>query len=112
MTNKIVNGDYALCSDSNDLQQVEYLDEVIQMAKMLLVTHRGKFYPNKNFGSFLTSNLPYPSDEYALAYSRLALEGLDGVEVSSAHIENDVLYVNLTINSEEKQVIQNLENYI
>lgn len=110
MTNKIVNGDYA--PTENGLETVEYYDEVLQMAKMLLVTQRGRFYPNKNFGSFLKADLPYPSDEYALAYTRLALEGLDGVQVSSAHIDNGVLYASLIINSEEKQVIQNLEDYI
>ncbi len=112
MTDKIENGDYVVCSDAADLVSVEYIDEVLQMAKMLLVTQRGKFYPNKDFGSYLKGDLPFPSDEYALAYARLALERLDGVEVSRARVENNILYVDLTINSKEKQVIQNLEDYI
>lgn len=112
MTEKIVNGDYVKCAQNNGLEQVEYIDEIVQVAKMLLVTQRGRFYPNKDFGTYLKNDLPYPQDEYALAYARLALESLDGVFVSSAHVDNGKITVDLTINSQKKQVEQNFENYI
>lgn len=112
MTEKIVNGDYIMMNDSDNIQSVEYIDEVIQTIKMLLVTQRGKFYPNKDFGSLLKQSLPQPSEEYALAYARQALEGLDGVFVNTVRVDNGTIYLNVSINSEEKQVIQQIENYI
>lgn len=112
MTEKIINGDYILADGKDNVQSVEYIDEIIQTIKMLLVTRRGRFYPNKDFGSLLQSNLPQPSDEYALAYARQALEGLDGVFVSTARVDNGVIYLDVIINSEEKQVIQQIGNYI
>lgn len=112
MTDKIVNGDYVLSGDSNGLEQVDYIDEVVQNARILLYTQRGRFYPNKNFGSYLGSALPQPSDEYALAYARMALEGLDGVFVDSARVQNGIIYVDMTVNKGKVQVIQKIEDYI
>lgn len=112
MTEKIVNGDYALADDGIGLQMADYMDEIVQTIKMLLVAPRGRFYPNKDFGSLLQANLPHPSEEYALAYARQALESLDGVFVDSARVENGAIYLGITINSEEKQVILQIGNYI
>lgn len=112
MTEKIANGDYVMQDNSDNVQSVEYIDEVVQAIKMRLVAQRGKFYPNKDFGSFLRQELPQPEEEYALAYARQALEGLDGVFVSSARLEDGTIYLGVAINAKEMQVIQQIENYI
>lgn len=112
MTQRILNGDYVKDIDTQGLQTVEYMDELVQVIKMLLITHRGQFYPNKDFGSMLRCELPAPAQEYALAYARQALEGLDGVFVRSANVQNGIIIVDLVINGEEKQVEQSFEDYI
>lgn len=111
MTDKIINGDYA--RDNNDgLQTIDYIDEVLQNVKILLTAGRGKFYPNKNFGSMLDRELRKPINETALAYSRLAVEDMDGVFISSAQVASDSVIIDLTINGEEKQVKYKIGNYI
>lgn len=112
MTDKITNGDYILLDNNAGLDSVEYIDEIVQNARILLYTHRGRFYPNKDFGSLLRNDLPSPSDEYALCYARMALEGLDGVFVDSARVDDNTMYVDLSINKRKVQVIQRFDSYI
>lgn len=108
MTNIIVNGDYV--KQNNSLRQIEYIDELLQNAKLLLTASRGHFYPNKNFGSAIREISQEPKAEYALAYARQALDQLDGVCVKSAELNNARWCFTLDINGEERQVTVELEN--
>lgn len=55
MTNKIIDGDYVKSNGAARLQTVDYIDEVLQNAKIILTARRGKFYPNKDFGSLIST---------------------------------------------------------
>ena len=55
MTNKIIDGDYVKSNGAARLQTVDYIDEVLQNAKIILTAHRGEFYPNKDFGSLIST---------------------------------------------------------
>lgn len=111
MTLKLVNGDYVK-DDNNKLEAIEYIDEVLQNATILLNANRGKFYPNKNFGSHIEKINSQPYDEYALAFARQALAVIDGVCVKSANRIGNLLTLDLTINNEERQVTLQLEDNI
>jgi hypothetical protein len=104
LTEKIINGDYVKNSATNSLDTVEYIEEVLQNVKIVLTAQRGKFYPNKNFGSRLGDIDCQPFCEYALAYANQALDEIDGVFVKNVvQKENQVIF-NITINDEERQV--------
>ena len=109
MSDRLIDGDYV--KENGALVQVDYIDEVLQNAKLLLKAIRGRFYPNKNFGSHIRENSDI-SAAYATAYARQALDSLDGVYVSSARRENSDIIIKLLINGEEREVSIALENNI
>lgn len=110
MTNKIVNGDYVI-SDGK-LSQTEYIDELLQNAKILLTASRGCFYPDKNFGSSIKRTVGRLSNQYALLLARQALDTLDGVYVKQAELNGSQLCFALEINDEERQVTLDFESNI
>lgn len=103
MTDKLQNGDY--CKTAEGLQQTEGVEALLQAATLALCACRGKFYPNKNFGSRLALIDKEPAALYAVAYAREALDGLDGVYVKNAVLENGVYKIQLWINDEEREVL-------
>ena len=103
MSNKIENGDYVK-TDNNSLERVELIDDVAQSAKVLLRAKRGEFYPDKNFGSRLSTVEGENANAYALEYARQALYELDGVFVLKAEAQGDTIDFTLLINNEERQV--------
>lgn len=109
MANLIINGDYV---KREDLMQIEGIEELLQNIKIVLRTSKGAFYPDKNFGSRINGISNVPIDEYAAAFAREALDGIDGVCVKAAHYQDNSLTVNLLINDEERQVSVNYEDYI
>lgn len=82
----------------------QYIDALVESAKVLLNAQRGNFYPNKNFGSLLKTVCRQPKDEYALAYARQALDSIDGVFVKSAICLDDKFVFDLLINNQQRQV--------
>lgn len=112
MTNTIgiFSGDYIKCSDKTDLERCEYIDEIVQNIRLVLTAKRGRFYPNKNFGSLLSKICDEPKNEYAAEFAAQALEQINGVFVKSASIKDNALFLNLTINGKERQVILKIEN--
>ncbi len=110
MTNKIVNGDYVI--SNGETERIEYIDELLQNAKILLTASRGCFYPDKDFGSSIKRTGRILTGEYELLYARQALDTLDGVYVNQAEIKNSQLCLTLEINDEERQVTLDLESNI
>ena len=65
---------------------------------------RGKFYPDKNFGSRIFETLT--NKRLMLSYIKMALSKIDGVYVKDmtyVPIEN-LITINVLINNEERQV--------
>lgn len=83
--------------------------EMAADAVMRLTARRGRFYPNKNFGTeFLPSCIP--TREWAMAYGRQALDDADGVYLKNAVVnKNEVTYF-LSINGIERQVTVKYDN--
>jgi phage baseplate assembly protein W len=112
LTQKIINGDYVKSQNGTALESVDYIDELLQSVRIILSAERGKFYPDKNFGSHLKNIANEPRTEYALAYARQAVDTLDGVFVKKAELVDGSMIFDLTINNEERQVSLDLENDI
>ena len=103
MSYKLNNGEYEKIG--GELITVEYIEALLQKAILLIKAQRGRFYPDKNFGSRLNEISREPFEEYAAAYIRQALYGLDGVYVKNVTKAAESLTVELMINDEEKEVI-------
>lgn len=112
MTNKITDGDYVKLPDSTNLQTVDYIDEVLQNIKIVLTAPRGSFYPNKNFGSLISTVVSKPINEYALCYARQALSDFDGVCVKSARVDENKIVFTVTVNETQREVSVDFENNI
>lgn len=102
-TYKLQSGDYVKKQNENDFETVEYIDEVVQAASMALKTQRGRFYPNKNFGSYIKTAINKDNNA-ALVYARQATEHIDGVYVKNAEVKNNGLFADLIINDVERSV--------
>lgn len=109
MASKLIDGDYRRDENGNAVT-VEYVDELLQNAFVTLSTRRGRFYPNKNFGSRIKESAELPREEYVFAYAVQALDKIDGVTVKSASVENGEARIKLTVNGLEKEVKVQLEN--
>lgn len=69
-----------------------------------LYTIRGRFYPDKNYGSQIRLAANMPREFYALCYARQALYNMNGVFVKSVHVSDDKYDFTILINDEERQV--------
>ncbi len=65
---------------------------------------RRKFYPNKNFGSFIKDINTEPYEQWALAFANQALDGLDGVYAVGVRSAQDGTVLKLMINRREYEV--------
>lgn len=75
---------------------------LLRDAALALIIPRGKFYPDKNFGSVVKYTEPIA---LTLARARQAVEHLDGVYVKSVEKRDDGLMVfNLSVNDVQRQV--------
>lgn len=77
------------------------IDELQRCAKIALITPKGSFYPDKNYGSKINYS---QNTALILAQARLAVSELDGVYVKSVEKTDGVIVFNLTVNDEERQV--------
>lgn len=111
MAYKLVNGDYIISPGKSTPDECFYIDELAQNAFVLLTTKRGKFYPNKDFGSLI-----YAIDEslkaaYLDAAARQAVDSLDGVYIKNVSYSGNDAVIVLTANDTERTVIiQNEDN--
>lgn len=103
-TYKLENGDYVKRDDTEDFQSVAFVDRLEQCMKTALQTQRGRFYPDKNFGSHIRSAVRSENAERVLAYARQTAECFDGVYVKEAVLENKKATVILIINGDERSV--------
>lgn len=119
MTQLLENGDYVMNSENDNFVMIDYIDELLQTAKINLTVRRGSFYPNKNFGSSIHLAVDKsPIEEYISAFARQALDCLDGVLVKSVELvdidgstdKNAIIH--LIINDEERQVSIKLEDNV
>lgn len=101
---KLENGDYVKTDDEKDFQTVEYIDEIVQTASLALKAQRGKFYPDKNFGSHIKNMIANENAERVLVWARQALDSIDGVYVKNALIKDKTLVADLIINNIERSV--------
>ncbi len=76
--------------------------EILLASVMALHTDRGRFYPNKDYGSGLRSS--GLSAEELLGCARQALYDFDGVYVKSARLDGGKAVFVLLINNREKEV--------
>ncbi|MBQ7202855.1 MAG: hypothetical protein IJS03_02425 [Eubacterium sp.] len=107
MADKLTNGDYTIVSGEKALEQIDYINELLQNAFVLLKAKRGRFYPNKDFGSLIYSLDTGNPEKYIEAFAQQALDKLDGVFVKSAVVDSQsgAILINLLINDTQGQVI-------
>ncbi len=105
MVAKLVDGDYVI--ENENIAQVDYIDEVLQNAFVGINAKRERFYPNKNFGSYiyLIENKSRPS--YALSYARQAVDLIDGVYIKSVCAFDNGYLFKIMINDEEREIFIN-----
>ena len=72
-------------------------------SRQLLNTGRGRFYPDKNFGSQLAL-LQSPINACAAAYAAQALAESDGIDIVDARQQGNTVVFYLNINGEEGRV--------
>ena len=110
MADKLTDGDYTLISGGHGLTQCDYIDELLQNACILLRARRGEFYPDKNFGSRISTIDKNPMNAYLLDYARQALDLVDGVYVKNAEFSDDGAVFDLIINDKERRLLINSED--
>lgn len=104
------NGDYVK-DENGELKSVEGTGELLQTVRVVLRTHRRRFYPDKSFGRRLLSSCE-PVEQYALEYARQALDGVSAVYVKSAERHGNGVVLTLIINNEERQVTMEIDEIL
>lgn len=110
MADKLVNGDYALISGTKNLQQCDYIDELMQRVYMIMNADRGRFYPDKNYGLKVLGANDKPESLYLQAYAQQAVDGLDGVYIKSAVKTQSDMRFTVIVNDTERTVRINENN--
>ena len=82
----------------------EKTTEIINLCRSAVFCEKGKFYPDKDFGSKIYE--AEENEKLMLSYIRMALSKLDGVYVKDIAYNSDehLITVNVLINNEERQV--------
>lgn len=94
MTKKSINGS----------ANADFTYDILCDVEAALNAVRGKFYPDKDYGSKIRSICEMPREFYALCYARQALYNMDGVFVKSVRLNGSGYDFTLRINDEERQV--------
>lgn len=78
--------------------------DIINLCRSAVYCEKGKFYPDKNFGSRIHESKD--NERLMLSFIRMALSKADGVYVKNVtYIKNDnLITVDVLINNEERQV--------
>lgn len=82
------------------------IEETLKNAVRCLTVKRGRFYPDKNFGSKIKIS---QNNAEILAYARQSVDGLDGVFVKSAVKNNNSVTFILTVDGKERSVIADFD---
>ncbi|MCM1285174.1 MAG: hypothetical protein NC213_08300 [Acetobacter sp.] len=89
-----------------------YLNEepynILQNALRAICCPRGKFYPDKNYGSKINASVSSLSDKQLLDYARQAVSDIDGVTVKSVDVGSKNIKFTILVNNERGQVSINL----
>ena len=104
MPQKLIDGDYARDEATGRVLRVEEIEALLQNAFCALNAKRGRFYPNKDFGSGIRELTAMPTEEHAFAFAVQALAGIDGVTVKSAAETQEGITLTLLLNQREGQV--------
>ncbi|MBQ9517426.1 MAG: hypothetical protein IJR60_05060 [Eubacterium sp.] len=112
MAYKLVDGDYVIAPGHTAPTECDYIDELAQNAMVVLGTKRSKFYPNKDFGSYIYITDMQPLLAYLDAAARQAVDPLDGVYIKSVSRSGQDTVIVLTANDTERTVIIKNENNI
>lgn len=103
MANKIENGDYVFTNGA--AEKARLMEQVLQDLRTALFCRRGRFYPNKEFGSTAAAAASsYPYHENLLAAARRCLEKYEGVLVKNAHFENGQARLTIVFYGQETEV--------
>lgn len=79
-------------------------EEILKNCIVAMKCPRGRFYPDKNFGSHILNSADKVLSDELLAYARQAVSEIDGVYVKSAQISSGNAVFTLLINDEQRQV--------
>lgn len=79
-------------------------DEILKNCIVAMKCPRGRFYPNKNFGSYILDEADKHFSDELLAYARQAVSEIDGVYVKSVDISGEKAVFTLIINDTQRQV--------
>lgn len=108
MVAKIENGDYMLRNHA--LNSANYYDALAQSARMLMIIPRGRYYPDKNFGSYLYSVSDLSFEDKLLTFARQALLEFDGVFVKSVSVSGSKITYVIVFDFGERTVSIDSEN--
>ncbi|MDE5669887.1 MAG: hypothetical protein K2I14_00260 [Eubacterium sp.] len=102
MTPEIYNGDYV--KNGKALKEIEHIDELLQNAALNIRAERGRFYPDKNFGShiFLSDNM---DEKYIAGLASRALSCINGVYIKSVKVNDETIEFTVIVNNLERQVL-------
>lgn len=78
--------------------------EILKSCVAAIKCPRGKFYPDKNFGSHILNVSDNRAKDELLAYARQAVSEIDGVYVKYAEISGENAVFTILINDEQRQV--------
>lgn len=85
------------------MKNKDYIDTVLEACTMAIVCPRGKFYPDKDYGSHIKNSLVL-SNALLLAYARQAVGEMNAVYIKSAETENNKEVFTVIIGDEQRQV--------
>lgn len=108
MVSKIENGDYMLRNHA--LNSANYYEALAQSARMLMIIPRGRYYPDKNFGSYLYSVSDLSFEDKLLTFARQALLEFDGVFVKSVSVSGSKINYVIVFDFGERTVSIDSEN--
>lgn len=80
------------------------IDEILKSCTVAMKCPRGRFYPNKNFGSHIAEVSSNAFSDELLAYARQAVAEIDGVYVKSVEITGENALFTVLINEIQRQV--------
>ena len=85
------------------------LETFLRSCVIAMRNPRGRFYPDKNFGSTLYALEDAENTRALLAAARQAVRELDGVFVKSASVDENSAVFEIYINNEKRRVSIELE---
>lgn len=88
------------------------LTEALRSCVLAIRCERGRFYPDKDYGSSISQLENYSNRRLVLALARQAVGNIDGVFIKNVSIASDTATFEVYINNEREQVVINLEQNV